>query len=79
MSPSEVIRDWLKLGDHAENNIPESTVIGALSFAPAGFDFKGWFVYAGIPIRLTQARNRDSVLRQVNKINSLLFADEEQQ
>src|ERR1700719_3681781 len=34
------------------NSVPEGTVIGALSFVPAGFQFEPWSVYAGTPIRL---------------------------
>lgn len=47
------------------NHIPEGTVIGALSFVPAEFDFDPWTVYAGIPIRVVGRRDRDRVLRQV--------------
>ena len=41
------------------NHIPEGTVIGALSFVPAGFSFEPWAVYAGIPIRRIGDRNRE--------------------
>lgn len=47
------------------NVIPEGTVIGALSFVPAHFEFRPWSVYAGSPIRYVKARNRDRVLEQV--------------
>lgn len=47
------------------NEIPEGTVIGALSFVPADFDFKPWSVYAGNPVRLIKPRNREAVLEQV--------------
>ena len=46
------------------NNIPEGTVIGALSFVPAAFAFEPWSVYAGIPIRRLGERNRDAVIAQ---------------
>lgn len=51
-----------------DNTIPEGTVIGALSFVPAGFAFKPWSVYAGIPIRCIGGRNKRSVLKQVAAI-----------
>ena len=47
------------------NDIPEGVAIGALSFVPPEFQFEPWTVYAGIPIAPIKARNRDSVLRQV--------------
>ncbi len=50
------------------NNIPEGTVIGALSFVPSNFQFEQWSVYAGTPIKLVKRRNRDNILRQVEKI-----------
>jgi len=46
------------------NVVPEGTVIGALSFVPAGFTFEPWSVYAGTPIRKIASRDRDRVLRQ---------------
>ena len=54
------------------NRIPEGTVLGALSFAPTGYEFKPWSVYAGTPIRLVRARNRDAVMEQVEKLTKLL-------
>lgn len=50
------------------NTIPEGTAIGALSFVPPEFPFKPWSVYAGAPIRFLKPRDRDSVLRQRDKI-----------
>lgn len=50
------------------NTIPEGTVIGALSFVPAGFAFEPWSVYAGIPIRRLGARNRDLVAAQARHL-----------
>lgn len=50
------------------NHIPEGTVIGALSFVPAGFKFKPWSVYTGIPIKFIKKRNRKNVLAQVKQI-----------
>ncbi|MDD5449877.1 MAG: hypothetical protein PHO42_04685 [Candidatus Omnitrophica bacterium] len=47
------------------NNIPEGTVIGALSFVPVGFKFKPWSVYAGIPIKYLGPRNKKNVLNQI--------------
>jgi acetyltransferase-like isoleucine patch superfamily enzyme len=54
------------------NHIPEGTVLGALSFAPPGFDFRPWNVYAGIPLRFVRARNRASVGEQVKRLTALL-------
>jgi acetyltransferase-like isoleucine patch superfamily enzyme len=54
------------------NRIPEGTVIGALSFVPAGFAFQPWSVYAGVPIRYICARNRDGVLAQAEKLERAL-------
>jgi acetyltransferase-like isoleucine patch superfamily enzyme len=56
------------------NTIPEGTVIGALSFVPAGFDFQPWSVYAGTPVRLISARNRTNVDEQVRRLESMLRA-----
>lgn len=49
------------------NDIPEGVAIGALSFVPAAFEFEPWTVYAGIPIRPVAARNRERVLRQLER------------
>jgi len=49
------------------NTIPEGVAIGALSLVPAEFSFEPWTVYAGIPIVPIKRRNRDSVLRQVER------------
>ena len=54
------------------NEIPEGTVIGALSFVPARFAFDEWSVYAGIPIRLVGRRDRDAVLAQARRLRSAL-------
>lgn len=51
------------------NNIPEGTVIGALSFVPPDFSFKKWGIYAGIPIKYIKKRNKLNVLKQYNKLN----------
>ncbi|MFQ5918379.1 MAG: acyltransferase, partial [Candidatus Binatia bacterium] len=48
-----------------DNVIPEGSVIGALSFVPARFDFSPWTVYGGVPIRPLRPRDQDSVLRQL--------------
>jgi len=48
------------------NEVPEGTVIGALSFVPAHFAFESWAVYAGVPISLVGRRNRDAVITQVS-------------
>jgi acetyltransferase-like isoleucine patch superfamily enzyme len=54
------------------NDIPEGTVIGALSYVPAEFKFKPWSVYAGTPIRFIKKRNKKSVLAQVEKLRAQL-------
>ena len=46
------------------NHVPEGTVIGALSFVPARFPFEPWTVYAGVPIRRINDRNREAVQAQ---------------
>jgi acetyltransferase-like isoleucine patch superfamily enzyme len=55
-----------------DNRIPEGTVIGALSFVPAGYAFAAWSVYAGVPIRLLRPRNEARVRAQVERIESFL-------
>lgn len=55
-----------------DNHVPEGTVIGALSFVPPRFDFEPWSVYAGIPIRQIQRRNRKSVLEQLQRAERFL-------
>lgn len=54
------------------NHIPEGTVIGALSFVPASYPFEPWMVYAGLPIRPIKPRNRESVLRQLARLEEAL-------
>ena len=56
------------------NDVPDGTVIGALSFVPARFAFVPWSVYAGIPIRLIGPRNRESVMGQVRRLEAILTA-----
>jgi acetyltransferase-like isoleucine patch superfamily enzyme len=55
-----------------DNDIPEGTVIGALSFVPARFHFEPWSVYAGVPIRLIGGRNRDAVMAQARLLEQRL-------
>lgn len=50
------------------NDIPEGTVIGALSFVPPNFKFKEWSIYAGIPIKFIKKRNKKNVLSQYRKL-----------
>jgi galactoside O-acetyltransferase/dTDP-4-amino-4,6-dideoxygalactose transaminase len=57
------------------NTIPDGTVIGALSFVPAYFQFDPWSVYAGIPVRKIDRRDRDAVLRQVEAFEAHLLAE----
>ncbi len=49
-----------------DNHIPEGVTIGALSFVPTGFQFEPWSVYAGIPLKKIKARNKESVLAQLD-------------
>jgi acetyltransferase-like isoleucine patch superfamily enzyme len=51
-----------------DNQIPEGTVIGALSFVPPRFRFDPWTVYAGAPLRRIGPRNRDRVLTQAARL-----------
>ncbi len=55
-----------------DNDIPEGTVVGALSFVPSGFRFEPWSVYAGNPVRLIKPRNRDAVLAEVKAVEKAL-------
>lgn len=54
------------------NQIPEGTVIGALSLVPPEFPFEPWSVYAGIPVRRIRARDRDRVLQQARALAGAL-------
>jgi acetyltransferase-like isoleucine patch superfamily enzyme len=56
------------------NQIPEGTVIGALSLVPVAFEFRPWSVYAGIPIRYLRPRNKESVTDQARRLEMLLEA-----
>jgi acetyltransferase-like isoleucine patch superfamily enzyme len=51
-----------------DNEVPEGTVIGALSFVPAAAKLRPWTVYAGVPVREIRPRNRDLVLRQLEAL-----------
>lgn len=53
-----------------DNHIPEGSVIGALSFVPPGYMFESWMVYAGVPIRPIRSRNKESVLRQLERLEN---------
>lgn len=55
-----------------DNNVPEGTVIGALSLVPVRFPFEPWSVYAGVPVRRVGPRNQASVLRQAEVLRSRL-------
>ena len=56
------------------NVIPEGTVVGALSFVPAGFRFQAWSVYAGVPLRFIRERNRGAIMDQVRRVESMLLS-----
>src|SRR5207245_2322712 len=76
LSGDVVIGDFTAIGCNSVimpgNHIPEGTAIGALSFVPPTFAFRSWSVYAGIPIHYIRARNKDSVLEQVRKLETAL-------
>jgi len=57
-----------------DNHVPEGTVIGALSFVPAGFRFEPWCVYAGVPVRKIGSRDREAVLSQMAALRERLDA-----
>ena len=54
------------------NSIPDGTVIGALSYVPPYFKFKGWSVYAGVPIQFIKKRNKANVMRQYHTLEKIL-------
>lgn len=55
-----------------DNHIPEGVAIGALSFVPVRFAFEPWTVYAGVPIRPVRKRDRDGVMRQLDRLERQL-------
>jgi len=57
-----------------KTEVPEGTVVGALSFVPAGFALEPWSVYAGTPVKRLRARNREAVMRQVEHMERALAA-----
>jgi len=71
-----IMDDFTVVGSNAvvmpRNHIPEGTMIGALSFVPADFEFKPWSVYGGVPLRLLKPRNQASVMRQFEKVQERL-------
>lgn len=71
-----VFADYTAVGANTvvmpDNQIPEGTVIGALSFVPSQFAFEPWSVYAGIPIRRIGDRDRAGVLDQVRKLREAI-------
>jgi acetyltransferase-like isoleucine patch superfamily enzyme len=73
-----VLEDYTAIGANSvvmpKNVIPVGTVIGALSFVPAGSKLEAWTVYAGSPIRKIKARNKKSVLEQAERMRSKLKA-----
>jgi acetyltransferase-like isoleucine patch superfamily enzyme len=73
-----ILDDYTAVGSNSvimpNNHVPEGTVVGALSFVPASFEFRAWSVYAGIPIRFVRPRNRESVMEQVRKLDQMLEA-----
>lgn len=69
-----VLGDYTAVGANSvvmpDNELPEGCAVGSLSFVPPRFRFEPWCVYAGTPIRLVKQRNRDSVLRQVERLRA---------
>jgi acetyltransferase-like isoleucine patch superfamily enzyme len=70
------LSDYTAIGSNSvvmpRNRIPTGTVIGALSFVPAEFQFQPWSVYAGSPVRFLRPRNRENVLEQVRRLDKFL-------
>jgi acetyltransferase-like isoleucine patch superfamily enzyme len=54
------------------NDVPEGTVIGALSFVPPRFALEPWSVYAGVPVQMLRSRNRAQVLEEVRELEEAL-------
>jgi acetyltransferase-like isoleucine patch superfamily enzyme len=52
--------------------IGEGAVVGALSYVPAGSRLEPWWLYAGMPARKLLPRNRDQILRQVDRVREHL-------
>lgn len=71
-----ILDDYTAVGSNSvimpRNHIPTGTAICAMSFVPAGFNFRPWSVYGGIPIRFIRPRNQDSVLEQVRRFEAAL-------
>lgn len=58
-----------------DNNIPEGVTIGALSFVPPRYHFEPWTVYAGCPIKPVKKRNKENILKTLEKLNLLPEAE----
>ncbi len=73
ISADVTIDNYCAVGSNAVimpgNHIPVGTVIGALSFVPAAFEFQPWGAYAGIPIRWIRQRNKENVMAQAKKLD----------
>jgi acetyltransferase-like isoleucine patch superfamily enzyme len=52
--------------------IPDGTVVGALSYVAPRTELAPWSVYAGVPARRIKARDRDAVLREVERLERAL-------
>ena len=78
-----ILDDYTAVGSNSvimpNNHVPEGTVVGALSFVPASFEFQAWSVYAGTPSRFLRPRNRESVMEQVRKLDQMLEARSKQE
>ena len=54
-----------------DNDIPEGVTIGALSFVPSNYKFEPWTVYSGMPIRPVKKRNRENIMKTLEKAGYL--------
>jgi acetyltransferase-like isoleucine patch superfamily enzyme len=74
------VGDFTGVGANAvimpDNQVPDGTVIGALSFVPPRFAFRPWAVYAGSPLRYVRERNRERVLAQAEAVRRFLDSEE---
>lgn len=53
------------------NEIPEGVSIGALSFVPPNFKFKPWTVYVGTPIKELKPRNKEAIMKILEKLGEI--------
>lgn len=74
LSGDVVLEDMTGVGSNSvimpDVRIPIGTVVGAMSFVPAGCILEEWSVYAGIPVKKISSRDRGEVLRQLKQVKS---------